>query len=89
MEDLPPLDNFILHKTFAALKHRNFRLFWIGQAISLIGTWMQNIAQAWLVLELTHSAFWPGSSRRYNFCQCYCYLCLPELLVDRLSKKKC
>ncbi|HBF35747.1 MAG TPA: MFS transporter, partial [Firmicutes bacterium] len=33
-----------LQQTFAALKHRNFRLFWSGQAISLIGTWMQNIA---------------------------------------------
>jgi len=39
-----------------ALRHRNFRLFWFGQCISLVGTWMQNIGQAWLVLELTHSA---------------------------------
>ncbi len=43
-----------------ALRHRNFRLFWSGQLISLIGTWMQNIARGWLVLELTHSPFWLG-----------------------------
>lgn len=45
---------------FAALRHRNFRLFYIGQSISLIGTWMQTLAQGWLVLELTNSAFWVG-----------------------------
>ena len=37
-----------------AFRHRNFRLFWIGQLISLVGTWMQTIAQSWLVWELTH-----------------------------------
>src|SRR5574340_177397 len=42
-------------QTFAALKHRNFRLFFFGQAISLIGTWMQNTAQSWLVYRLTDS----------------------------------
>ncbi|MBA2488357.1 MAG: MFS transporter, partial [Chloroflexi bacterium] len=36
-----------------ALRHRNFRLFWTGQLISLVGTWMQQVAQGWLVLELT------------------------------------
>jgi MFS family permease len=44
-----------LRQTFAALKHRNFRLFFFGQLISLIGTWMQNTAQSWLVYQLTHS----------------------------------
>lgn len=42
-------------RTFTALRHRNFRLFWFGQLISLIGTWMQSIGQAWLVLELSHN----------------------------------
>ena len=49
-----------LLRTFIALRHRNFRLFWFGQLISLIGTWMQTTAQAWLVLELTHSAWLLG-----------------------------
>src|ERR1035437_5546425 len=39
--------------TFAALKHRNFRLFFIGQLVSLTGTWMQTTAQGWLVYQLT------------------------------------
>lgn len=38
---------------FRALRHRNFRLFWTGQLVSLVGTWMQQVAQGWLVLELT------------------------------------
>jgi len=41
--------------TFAALKHRNFRLFFVGQLVSLIGSWMQNTAQGWLVYQLTGS----------------------------------
>jgi len=38
-------------------RHRNFRLFWFGQTLSLIGTWMQSMAQGWLALELSNSAF--------------------------------
>jgi MFS family permease len=45
-----------LLRAFVALRQRNFRLFWFGQMISLIGTFMQIVGQAWLVLELTHSA---------------------------------
>ena len=42
------------------LRHRNFRLFWIGQTLSLIGTWMQTMGVGWLALELTDSAFYVG-----------------------------
>jgi MFS family permease len=41
-------------------RHRNFRLFWFGQTLSLIGTWMQSMAQGWLALELTDNAFLVG-----------------------------
>jgi MFS family permease len=44
-----------------ALKHRNFRLFFFGQSISLIGTWMQQVAMIWLVFRLSHSAFLLGT----------------------------
>ncbi len=43
-----------------ALRHRNFRLFYTGYVVSLIGVWMQRVAQSWLVLDLTDSAFWVG-----------------------------
>ncbi|MBI1822777.1 MAG: MFS transporter [Nitrospirae bacterium] len=41
--------------TFKSLRHRNFRLFFLGQVVSLTGTWVQNIAQSWLVYQLTGS----------------------------------
>ncbi len=45
---------------FRALAHRNFRLFWAGAFLSNVGTWMQTVAQSWLVLQLTNSPFWLG-----------------------------
>jgi hypothetical protein len=49
-----------LKRMASALKHKDFRLFWAGNFLSNIGTWMQNVAQGWLVLQLTNSAFWLG-----------------------------
>jgi MFS family permease len=49
-----------LSLTFRALYHRNYRLFFGGQGISLIGTWMQQIAMSWLVYRMTHSVFLLG-----------------------------
>jgi MFS family permease len=49
-----------LHLLFRSLKHRNFRLFFMGQGLSLIGTWMQMTAVAWLVWRLSHSALLLG-----------------------------
>src|SRR3569833_3379599 len=49
------LGELMLRQTFSALRHRNFRLFFSGQLVSLIGTWMQNTAQGLLVYDLTHS----------------------------------
>jgi MFS family permease len=49
-----------LLRAFTSLRWRNYRLYWFGQMISQMGTWMQTIGQAWLVLELTHSAWQLG-----------------------------
>jgi len=49
-----------LGQTFPALTHKNYRYFWFGQCISLIGTWMQRTAQQWLVYTITKSAFLLG-----------------------------
>ena len=50
-----------LNATFRAMRHRNFQLFFSGQMISLIGTWMQSVAQAWLVYRMTGSSLLLGS----------------------------
>lgn len=54
------VSRWALPNTFSALRYRNYRLFFIGQLVSLIGTWMQNVAQAWLVYQLTNSPFYLG-----------------------------
>lgn len=51
-----PRDVPLPPRAFGALRHRNFRVFYTGQLLSLTGTWMQSTAQGWLVLELTNSA---------------------------------
>src|SRR2546428_13952462 len=47
-------------RMFRALRHRNFLLFWSGAFLSNTGTWMQAVAQGWLVFELSNSPFWLG-----------------------------
>ena len=59
-EKKPVTDPKVLQRTFRALNHRNYRLFFGGQGISLVGTWMQQIAMGWLVYHLTNSAFLLG-----------------------------
>lgn len=49
-----------LPSSLRALRYYNFRLYFVGQAVSLIGTWMQRLAVSWLVYTITHSAFWLG-----------------------------
>lgn len=55
-----PASSSTISQIFASLKSRNYRLYFIGQGISLIGTWMQNIALSWLVYRLTDSVFLLG-----------------------------
>src|SRR5207302_10967294 len=77
-----------LLRAFIALRHRNFRLFWFGQLISLIGTWMQTIGQAWLVLELTHSAWWLGVVGALQFLPVMFLALFGGVLADRLPKRQ-
>ncbi len=60
-EDSPSSSPSRWRTTFRALRHRNFQLFFSGQLISLVGTWMQNIAQMWLVYSMTHSSILLGA----------------------------
>lgn len=73
---------------FPALTFKNFRLFWLGQLISLIGTWMQNIGQAWLVLQLTDSAFKLGVVNALQFLPLTMFSLFAGPLVDRFPKRR-
>src|SRR5437868_4373622 len=77
-----------LLRAFLALRHRNFRLFWFGQIISLMGTWMQTVGQAWLVLQLTHSAWLLGIVGALQFLPVMLLSLFGGVLADRLPKRK-
>jgi len=71
-----------------ALRHRDFRLFWIGQLISQVGTWMQSVAQAWLVLELTHSPLQLGIVSALQFTPILLLSPVGGALSDRFAKRR-
>src|SRR5229473_692014 len=74
--------------TFRALRHRNFRLFISGQIISLVGTWMQNVAQSWLVYRLTHSELLLGTAWFCGQIAVFALGPLGGLAADRYSRHK-
>ena len=74
--------------TFRALRHRNFRLFWWGQIVSLTGTWMQSLAIGWLVWRMTHSAFWLGVAGAMPFMPSLFLAPIGGVMVDRHAKRQ-
>lgn len=75
-------------KTFLSLEIRNYRLYFFGQAISLSGTWMQTIGQAWLVLELTHSGTALGFVTALQFLPVLLFGSWGGVITDRFPKRK-
>jgi MFS family permease len=71
-----------------ALRHRDFRLFWIGQLVSQIGTWMQSVAQAWLVLELTQSPLQLGIVSALQFTPILFLSPIGGAMSDRFAKRR-
>ncbi len=74
--------------TFSSLKIYNYRLYFIGQAVSVSGTWMQGVAQSWLVLTLTHSGTALGFLAAAQFLPILLLGPWAGLMVDRISKRK-
>ena len=71
-----------------AFRHRDFRLFWGGQLVSLIGTWMQSVGQSWLVLELTGSPFSLGLVNALQFTPILFLSPVGGTLSDRFGKRR-
>jgi len=71
-----------------ALRHRNFRLFFGGQSISLIGTWMTSVATSWLVYRLSHSALLLGTVSFAGQIPSFLFAPLAGVLVDRVDRHK-
>ncbi len=73
---------------FHALRHRNFRLFFFGQFVSLVGTWMQVVAQGWLVLELSDSPFLVGLVTSLESLPILLLTLYGGVLADRVDRRR-
>lgn len=76
-----------ISSAFPAFESRNFRLYFYGQLVSLIGTWLQVVAQGWLVLELTNSAFLLGIVAAAGSAPSLIFSLFAGVIVDRFSKR--
>ena len=75
-------------KAGKAFGHRNYRLFFVGQAVSLVGTWMQQVAQGWLVLTLSGDPFWLGVVASAQFLPVMVFGLFAGVLADVLPKRQ-
>src|SRR5690349_10959515 len=73
---------------FRALSHRNYRLFWTGAFLSNVGTWMQAVAQGWLVLQLTNSPFWLGLDAFMATSPAFVFTLLGGVFADRIDRRR-
>ena len=73
---------------FSSLRVRNFRLYFLGQTVSMCGTWMQRLAQEWLVLELTGSGAWLGITAALQFLPIMLLAPWGGVLADRVDKRR-
>jgi len=76
-----------LRRTFISLRHRNYRLFFFGQMVSQVGTWMQTTALAWLILELTHSAWLLGLVGVLQYTPMMVFSLAGGVLADRMPRR--
>lgn len=79
----------VRRRTFAALAVRNYRLFFTGQLISVSGTWMQSVAQGWLVLKVTHnSAVYLALAIALQYVPMLLFASYGGVVADRLAKRR-
>lgn len=74
-------------KAFPAFGNRNFRLYFVGQIVSMIGTWLQMVAQGWLVLEMTGSAYWVGVAAAASTIPTLFLSLIGGVVVDRYPRR--
>ncbi|HEU5423626.1 MAG TPA: MFS transporter, partial [Nitrolancea sp.] len=76
------------NRTFASFSNYNYRLYWFGQLVSVIGTWISRVAQAWLVLKLTNSSFDLGLVGTLQFLPLTAFALFGGVLADRFPKRR-
>jgi MFS family permease len=83
-----PERNRGVSEMFRALRHRNFLLFWSGAFLSNTGTWMQAVAQGWLVLQLSNSAFWLGVDAFMSTAPGLVFTLVGGVFADLIDRRK-
>jgi predicted MFS family arabinose efflux permease len=78
----------VLSRTFKAFQYRDFRLLWAGACTSSIGTWMQEIAQNWLVLQITNSPFLLGLDAFLGDIPIFLFSLVGGVIADRMDRRK-
>src|ERR1700761_1656160 len=74
--------------TFSAFRSRNYRLYFTGQSISLIGTWMQKTAVSWVIYSLTHSTFMLGLTLFASLFPSFIFSLIVGVVSDRYDRYK-
>jgi len=75
-------------RTFRAFKHRNYRLYFLGQSVSLVGTWMQKTAVSWVIYTLTHSTFMLGLTMFASMFPSFVLSLIGGVISDRYNRYK-
>lgn len=75
-------------RTFAALRHRNYRLWFFGQLVSMVGTWMQITAQSFLIFQLTHSTAYLGYVGFANGLPSWLFMLYGGVIADRVVRRR-
>lgn len=85
---VPPEPQSRLRRTFSALHYRDFRRLWIGAFTSTVGTWMQTVAQGWVVLQMTNSAFLLGVDGFLATGPMLLFSLFGGVVADRVERRK-
>jgi len=84
----PPVENSAFRKIFKAFHYRDFRLMWIGACTSSVGTWMQIVAQGWLIYRLSHSAFLLALDQFLGGIPIFLLSLIGGVVADRMERRK-
>src|SRR6201988_1929658 len=77
-----------IRRVFKAFRYRDFRLMWIGACTSSIGTWMQIVAQGWLIYRLSHSAFLLALDQFLGGIPIFLFSLIGGVVADRIERRR-
>src|ERR1700722_6923427 len=88
MQTSTPAKASTLRRVFKAFHYRDFRLMWVGACTSSIGTWMQIVAQGWLIYRLSHSAFLLALDQFLGGIPIFLFSLIGGVVADRIERRK-